>query len=380
MNTTKRRGAGEGLIRQRSDGRWEGRLELGWTAEGRQRRSVYGRTRQEVVVKLRAAKARDERGLPAVNERISVAGYLVHWLETVEPRVRPKTFVGYRTIAVNHIIPDLGSHKLARLQPADVSAFLAKLQREGLSSRTTSHVRAVLRTALSDAERWGEVSRNVAALADAPRVPRPSPKVLSPPEVRRVIDAVGGTVLDNIVAAALYTGMRQGELLGLRWCDVDFDRSQLTVGAALQRLSGADRLVEPKTSHSRRTLRLPGPALDALAAERKRQLEAQLASGPRWRPTIAGLVFTDHRGRPLIGTTITHRLQRTLKAAGVPPMRFHHLRHAFAGLMLASGVDLATVSHLLGHSSVALTASTYAGILPSLRDDAAARLERLLAN
>lgn len=367
-------------IRQRDDGRWEGRYELPRRADGRrQQRSVYGHTEKEVKTKLRNAMVRADKGQPVVDERLTVGSYLGHWLEAVEPRVRPKTLAFYRTLTDHWLIPGLGRIKLARLQPGDVSAFLAQLQRDGLSPRTVAHVRAVLRAALSDAERAGDVTRNVAKLANAPRVPKRSPVALPPAEVHRILDAVKDTPLNNLVTAAIYTGMRQGELLGLRWDDVDLERRQLVVGWSLQRLAGATRLVEPKTDHSRRALRLATPALAALADERKRQLEAQLAAGPRWRPTIAGLVFTDGFGRPLTGTTVTHALQRALRAAGLPPMRFHHLRHVFAGLTLAAGVDLATVSHLLGHSSVALTASTYAGILPTLREDATTRLERLLS-
>ena len=378
--TQKRRGSGEGSIRQRTDGRWEGRVEAGWSATGTRRRaSVFGRTRLEVVGKLRQLQAHQAAGLPVVDGRTTVGAYLNRWLETVEPRLRPATMARYRGLCERQLIPALGHVKLTRLSPADVAGALTRIQQDGLSPRTAAHARAALRTALSDAEKWGILSRNVAKLTDPPRVPKPSPRMLPVEDVHKVLAAVAGAPIDNLVAVGLWTGMRQGELLGLRWSDVDLERRQLTVGSALQRLARASTLVEPKSEHSRRTLRLSAPAMSALQAERRRQVEARLAAGGRWREPIPGLVFTTATGAPMLGTTVTRQFQTALQRAGLPQLRFHHLRHLHGSLMLASGVDLATVSHLLGHSSVQITASTYGAIMPALRDDAVARLEHLLA-
>ncbi|HVB53910.1 MAG TPA: tyrosine-type recombinase/integrase [Candidatus Acidoferrales bacterium] len=379
MTNAKRRGAGEGSIRQRADGRWEGRIEAGWTASGTRRRvSVFGLTRIEAVRKLTEVRQQLARGLPVTDGRTTLGAYLTTWLATVEPRLRPATLTRYRGLCEHQLIPALGHVKLTRLSPADVAAMLARLQQDGLSPRTASHARAVLRTALSDAERWGLLSRNAAKLTDPPRVPKPSPKTLPVADVHRVLDAVAGTPIENLVALGLWTGMRQGELLGLKWADIDMDRAQLTVNAALQRLRRLSALVEPKSEHSRRTLRLSVQAVAALRSERQRQREALLAAGASWRPAIEGLCFTTATGGPLLGTTVTRQFQTALQGAGLPQLRFHHLRHLHGSLLLASGVDLATVSHLLGHSSVQITASTYAGILPTLRDDAVDRLERLM--
>jgi integrase len=368
-----RRGHGEGSVYRRADGRWEAALQV----NGRRRRWV-GRTRATVAGLLAEAQHATGHGLPLPGARTAVAAFLDRWLEAVEPHLRPRSLQHYRYFAAM-ISGEIGALKLARLGPDEVGAMLTRLRDRGLSPRTCAHARAVLRTALHDAEKWGLVSRNAARLADPPRVPRPTPKTLPPAEVNRMLAAVRQTDVGHLVAVALHTGMRQGELLGLRWSDLDFAKRQLTVGASLQRLGSESALVEPKSEHSRRTLRLSAPALEALQAERQCQLEAKLAAGPAWQPTIAGLVFTDRLGAPLVGTTVTHAFQRTLRVAGLPPLRFHHLRHLFGALMLGSGVDLATVSHMLGHSSVALTASTYAGVLPSLRDDAVERFERFLS-
>jgi integrase len=382
MTTTKRRrrARGDGSVRLRSDGRWEGRVEAGWSAEGRRKRtSVFGNTKEVAAARLREEQDRVGKGQAHQDGRTTVETFLVRWLKVVEPRLRPATMRRYRGICEHQLIPALGRFRLTKLEPSDVATALAQLQEGGLAPQTVSHCRSVLRTALSSAQKWREVRENVVKLTDAPRVPRPSPKTLPPAEVHRVLEAVSGSPIGNLVALGLRSGMRQGELLGLRWSDIDLQRRQLTVGASLQRLGGEFRLVEPKSEHSRRTLRLSAPALAALQSERQQQLEAQLAVGPLWKPPIADLVFTGPLGRPLMGTSVTRQFKTALARHGLAPLRFHHLRHLNGSLMLASGVDLATVSHMLGHSSVALTASTYAGILPTLRDDAVDRLERLLS-
>jgi integrase len=348
-------------------------------ASTRKRVVVYGRTRQEVVLKLRDLQRAVADGQPTLDQRVTVARFLDGWLERVAPRLRPATRLRYSGLVRAQLAPRLGHLRLARLNPSDVARMLAELQTAGLSPRTVHHARAVLRTALSDAEKWGLVSRNVAKLTDAPQVPAPSPVMLPVADVLNIIDAVNGTSIENAVILALYSGMREGEVLGLRWADVSFDAGQLTVVHALQRLQGENKLVEPKTKRSQRTLQLPGPALDALRDERQRQLERRLAAGSRWKPTITDLVFTDAQGAPLVGTTVTRAFVDALRKAGIAPLHFHHLRHLHAGLMLGSGVDISVASHLLGHSSVQLTASTYAGVMPALKQDAADRFERLLS-
>lgn len=147
----------------------------------------------------------------------------------------------------------------------------------------------------------------------------------------------------------------------------------------LQRLERESRLVEPKSARSHRTLHLPGPALEALRAEKMSQLERQLAAGARWKPTIDGLVFTDPLGAPLVGTRVLYLFQCALRHAGVDRLRFHHLRHLHGMLLLASGTDIAVVRDVLGHSSIALTADTYAGVMPVLKREAADRFEKLLS-
>ncbi len=379
MSTTKkRRGAGEGSIRLRSDGRWEGRYELGWTSEGRQRRSVFGRTRQEVVIKLREAATRQGRGLPVSDERVTVASFLRRWLEAAQPSLRPSTATRYRGIVEHQIIPAIGTLKLTKLQPTDVARMLARLQEQGLSPMTASHVRSVLRGALGDGEKWGEVSRNVAKLTKPPKVEGYHVEPMNPDQALAILDAVAGGDLEAPVAVALWTGLRQGELLALQWSDVDLSAHRVSVSATLQR-RGREWHVEPtKTAKSRRTIGLPSPAVETLTVWRQRQLEQRLRIGPRWATRWGDLVFTDPTGQPVMAATLTHNFRSVLERAGLRPVRFHDLRHAAATLMLASGTDLKVVSEVLGHSTIATTANVYAGVLDSLKGDAADRLAHLV--
>ncbi|HVC39709.1 MAG TPA: site-specific integrase [Candidatus Dormibacteraeota bacterium] len=361
---------GHGTVYLRADGRWSAQVAV----EGR-RRTVYGRTQADVVRKLQALQQQVGAGLPAVDQRATVKRYLDVWLGSVAPRVRPRTMRHYAYM-VGLISGQVGRVKLAKLSPQDVAAMLARLQASGLSPQTCSLARATLRTALADAERNSQVGRNVAALASPPRVPHQQPRILAPDKAQAVIDALPDPGLRRLATLAVHSGLRQGELLGLRWQDVA--DGELHVTQALQRLGGEYQLVEVKSRASRRTVPLTAGAVDALAQERQSQLESRLAAGSGWREPIRGLAFTTATGAPRNGNAITHQFADALSAAGLPAMHWHHLRHAFAGLMLASGSDLSTVSSLLGHTSVNLTASTYAGVAPSLKRQAADRLGALL--
>ena len=189
--STRRRGAGEGTIRKRVDGRWEGRRIVGRDASGRQvTRSVFARTRAEAVTKLDDLKSKLERGLPAPSGRETVGAYLTRWLAVKEFNLRPSTARSYTSYVRQQLIPALGHIKLTKLQPSDVEAMMAGVQAQGLSVQTALHCRSVLRAALSRAERDELVARNVARLADAPKQPTPHPTVLKPAQAREIVASV----------------------------------------------------------------------------------------------------------------------------------------------------------------------------------------------
>lgn len=374
-----RRAAGEGTLRLRSDGRWEARVLVTRADGRRERRSLLARTQREARAKLAAAQRAEAGGRPLPQERLTVGAFLAQWLtDAVKPRVRPKTFVSYAGIVRVHLEPGLGSVPLARLSPQHVQAFLNHKSAAGLSPRTVSYLRSVLRQALTQAERWGLVTRNVARLAEPPRVPRREIRPLGPEQVRTFLEAVRGDRLEAICLVAIGVGLRQGEILGLAWSDIDVEAATITVRHALQRIEGTMVLVEPKSATSHRTVAVPAIVLVALRAHHVRQREDRLLGGSRWHDDPRGLVFTTTVGTPMDGIAVTRRFQALLVKAGLPRQRFHDLRHACASLMLVQGVAPRVVMETLGHSQISLTMNTYSHVIPALGRAAADRMDEVL--
>ncbi len=368
-----RRGNGEGSIYRRSDGRWAASLSIG---RGR-RKHFLSRTRQEVAIKLNAALKTRQDGLPILNERITLEPFLRDWLLGIRQSIRTTTWERYAALMRLHVSPTLGTIRLSQVTPAHLQRLFADLQQSGLSDATVRQVRAILRKALNDGTKWGVVARNVAALTSAPRVSRKEFKPLSPEESRAFLDAASGDKLEALYVLALTTGMRQGELLGLRWADVDFDREGVMVRQTLQRTSGGHSFGEPKSAKSRRRVALTKTAVDALRRHRVRQTEERLKVGPYW--TDLDLVFTNHVGGPVNAGNLRRRsFWPLLDRACLPRIRFHDLRHTAATLMLGRGIHPKIVSEMLGHSQIAITLDLYSHVTETMQRDAARELDVLL--
>lgn len=374
-----KRGQGEGTIRQRADGLWEAMYSYRDAAGRTKRRSLYGKTQRAVSERLRAALRGVDRGEAPIVDRQTVAEYLDRWLADVaKPTVRASTYVSYRHKIQRYIRPALGRHQLAKLAPQHVQAMLNEMGARGLAPRTILTTRAILRRALNQALKWGLVSRNVATLVDPPRTERYEITTLDPAQAQRFLEAVQDDRLHALYAVALALGLRQGEALGLRWQDVDFDAGTLQVCVALhQARGGPARLVEPKTRQSRRTLPLPAPIVPLLRAHRTRQLRERLLAGERWRGEEWGLVFPNSSGGPLATRTLHTQFKAKLARAGLPDIRFHDLRHSCASLLVAQGVHPRVVMEILGHSTITLTMNTYAHVLPQAQREAIGLLDGL---
>lgn len=238
-------------------------------------------------------------------------------------------------------------------------------------------MRGVLRTALKQAERWSLVSRNVAALAKPPRSDREPVNPLSPEQARLFIEHSKDSRYGPLFHVAIASGLRQGELFGLRWTDVDLDAGVLHVRCGLQHVNKVWTFVEPKTRKSRRTVFLPASAAAALRVHRKRQLEARLLAGERWQGW--DLVFAFTVGTPLAPSNVTAQLHRLLREAGLPRQRFHDLRHCAASLLLAGGVAPRTIVGIMVHGQIAVTMNTYAHLFPELEREAADILDGVLS-
>ncbi len=389
----RRRSAGEGSVYRNGD-RWRGAITWTDPAGTRHRRTVTGRTAESARAKLDELR-RDLRlgTLAPAGPGLTTGDFLARWLERHRLRVRPST---WRTAEMHvrvYLNPRFGRIPLARLSATDVetglSGFLAAGRPErpavrtrgrqnpgGLSPQTVRHLRATLRRALADAVRDGSVGRNVAADARPPYVAHRPITYLAAPDLARLIDATTEDELGPLYALAATTGLRLGELLGLAWRDIDRDR--LTVHRSLARGHGNEWvLAEPKTTKSRRTIPLPARARNALETRRTRQLFARHAAATAWQDRD-GLVFTDGVGQPLAPERVSREFRKARDRAGVPPVRFHDLRHSAATTMLAKGVPLAVISEWLGHAGIAITASAYAAIVPELHNAAAAAIDEAL--
>jgi len=374
-----RRGANEGSIYQRkSDGKWVGVLHIGYDVDGKRRRRVfYGERRPDVSSQLTAAQRKVDEGLPLPSERLTVAAFLVRWLATIKPALRPNTYRRYEQFVRMHISPALGRITLTKLTPDQLQELYAAKLEAGLSPTTVRHLHAAAHKALKQATRWGLVARNVATVVEVPRMVRHEMATLTPEEAQRVIEAARGERLGAVYTLALTTGMRRGELLGLRWRDVDLERGAVQVRASLQWTKEGPAFAEPKTERSRRQITLAKIAIDTLRAHRLAQAEERLRRGPAWEDN--DLVFANEVGRPVYPNNMVRRsFEPLLKRAGVRRVRFHDLRHSAATLLLAEGVHPKIVSEMLGHSQIAMTLDLYSHVTPTMQRQAADAMDVVL--
>jgi len=239
---TKRRGHGEGSIHQRKDGSWCAIVDLGWVNGKRKRKYLYGKTRKEVADKLKTAYHDQASGVDLASERQTVEEFLKLWLEqTVKVRNRDGTYDNYAQIVRSHITPAIGKYQLTKLTPEQVQAMLNQLTGVGLAPRTVRNVRAVLRDALNQAVKRRRIAYNVAALVEIPRAEKPVITPLTPEQAQALLEAVRGDPLEALYRVALSLGLRRGEVLALRWEDIDFDRRELHVTGSVRRVGGVLR-------------------------------------------------------------------------------------------------------------------------------------------
>jgi integrase len=404
----RKRRHGEGSIVKLPNGRFQVRVSY-WEGGRLRRVARYAKTAAEAARVLselrRQAPTQAGPGLGPERGRLTVAAFADVFLAAIRDQVRPRTWERYESLLRMHILPHLGRLRLRDLHPAQVQRWLTTLAQpdRGLSARSVEQAHAVLRRMLTLAERWGYREGNPARLVPPPRPHRPEVQPFTPAELAAILAALtepagtgaeagtgagtgaeAGTegagveaALAALVLVAAGTGLRQSELLGLRWRDVDLSAGRLTVRGQLQWGSGRFGHVPPKSARGRRTLSLPQSVVAALTDQRRRW-EAWAAL-PTWDPLpdpdLFDLVFPTPTGRPQHAASLIHRWQRALARAGVPYRPFHTLRHTAATWMLAAGVDLRTVQGVLGHAQIGLTANLYAHLTPSLLEDAARRLD-----
>ncbi len=372
----RRRGNGEGSITRRKDGRWMGRYTV-HTEDGPKQRAVYGKTRAEVAEKLTKAMSDRDGGLHFDAGSLTVGEYLKRWLANcVRDTVRQRTYEGYAHMVERHISPTLGRVKLKSLTPDHVRGLYRERLDSGLSARTVQYAHTTLNKALKQAVADGLIPRNAAASVKSPRLRRPEAKPLNREQVRKLFNAVSGHRLEALYVVAVTAGLRQGELLGLRWEDVDLERGMLQIRRTLSE-ARSGRLFEAPKSGRGRQIRLTQKATTALRAHRKRQLEERKGKAGLWQEQ--GLVFPSEVGTPLSARNLQRHFKGALKRVGLPgTTRFHDLRHTCATLLLKQGVHVKYVQELLGHADISLTLNVYSHVLPDMGDATAGAMDDAL--
>jgi integrase len=360
----RRRSAGEGSIHRRKDGRWVGVADLGWQDGKRERKYVYARTRAEVAEKLAKVLSDHRAGQLVADEQITVQQFFETWLESVKRSVALSTWQRYETLIRLHATPSIGRLRMARLSPLHLEQLYTGRLDAGLSPTTVLQLHRVLHHALRDAMRWSLVQRNVSELVTPPRRAHHEFRVLSPEEAHTFLQAVKGDRLEALYVLAITTGMREGELFGLRWADMNPTTHSLHLVKQL------------KTKSSRRQVLLPRIAAEALTAHQARQAAERTHAGTAWEDH--GLVFTNTLGRPLHPRNFLLRdFYPLLERAGLSRMRFHDLRHSAATLLLELGIHPKVVSEILGHSQIGITLDLYSHVTATMQQQAVTALDDL---
>ena len=371
------RGNGEGSIYRRADGRWTAAHYVLRPDGTRVRRAVYGKSRKDVADQLSTLITKTRAGLPLAVESWTVERFAVHWLTHVAgPRLRPSTLSSYRATLRLHILPTLGRVPLRGLTPTHVRTLLADKAAAGLGVRSVQIIHGTLRTMLSEAVREELIERNVATVVRPPSAHRAEVRPWSTAEASRFLAVTVNHRLHTLFAVGVALGLRKGELLALRWEDIDLEGGMVHVRQNVQRLPEVGLVFgPPKSDKSRRSIPLPASSARALRTHRARQAAEALALGPAW--VDSGLVFTSRVGSVIEPRNLTRLFDELIAKAGVRRIRFHDVRHTCASLLLAQNVPARVVMEILGHSQLAMTTDLYSHVMPTALREAADAMDRV---
>ncbi len=376
MARQRKRGIrGAGSVFLRKDGRWEAKFKVEETGKYK---SLYASTEKEAYKKLQDALSQQKQGILATGPDQTVKQFLEYWLEDVyKVYARVTTFRNARILVHKHLIPGIGHFKLQKLTTQQVQSFYAKKLREGATFSRLRNINGALHTALEHARRAKLVSINVCNDIRLPAREEPDRQFLTSEQAHLLLEKVKEHQLETILILALATGMREGELVGLRWSDVDLEVGMLRINRTVTYVTGYGNVVgEPKTAKGKRNIMLPHFVVIALRRHYVVQEKRRLELGSTW--IARDLVFPEKNGDFIVANTLLRRFHRLLKEVGLPRMRFHDLRHSTATLLLSMGVPLKVVQELLGHSSIDITANVYSHVLPSVHKEAMDKMGNFL--
>lgn len=375
----------EGTITRRGKASWRIKYELPRDRMGKRRtayKTVRGK-RADAERELRAILSQIDKGIVVEPSKVTVAEYLDNWLDNVAAQdLGAKTLERYRGLAKNQIKPHLGTILLQKLTSRDVSGWVQGLRTEGkLSARSIRHAHGVLRTALTYAAGPDQelLPRNVAVGITLPKLEGNKVQVIEETRIAETLSLLEGHSLFPIVAVAIGTGARRGEIAALRWSDLDLDKGTVRIERALEQTKGRIEPKAPKTKAGYRTLSLPAFSIEALRAHRRKQLEIRMALGAGPLPGEHP-VFGDVEGNWPNPYSISDRWRDAVKNRGLPKVVFHSLRHTHASALIAAGLDVVSVSKRLGHASPTITLSVYAHMFANKDDEAAAAIDAALGN
>ena len=379
--------AGSGSIRKKTVTRngkkytyWEGRFTTGYDpGTGKQiQRSVTGKNQSEVRKKMASATVEVDEGTFISPSKITLGEWLDTWLTDYTGMVKPRTLENYTMWINNRIKPGLGAVKLQALSSPDIQHFYNDLQKgkKPLSAKSIKNLHGVLHKALQQAVRLGYIRLNPSDACVLPRIEKAVIRPFDDKAIAKFLKAIQGHPYENLYLLALFTGMRESEILGLKWADVSFGNGTIYICRQLQRVNGEYRFQSPKSGKTR-TL-FPAPSvMDALRRERIRQAEWKLQAGAAWENDNE-LVFTNQVGRHLSAQTVYLYFKKLATSIGCPDARFHDLRHSYAIAALQSGDDIKTLQENLGHHAAAFTLDTYAHVTQTMKQESANRMESFI--
>jgi len=374
----KRRSKGEGSVFYRPDrDRWVAQVKL----EGGRYMTRSAKTQKGASEKLKRMQRELEQGTLVTGPKQTVGQFLEHWLEDVHkpPSVRINTYRAYRHYLDHYVLPAIGHIRLQQLSPEHVQGLYARKLEEGYAAETVRGIHRMLHKALNDAVKWNRIPYNVCDKVTQPRQVKYEHHPLTKEQAKQLLEAAKGSSLEAVLTLAVASGMRRGELLALRWHDINFEEGSLQVRRTVSR-AGKYGIIEndPKTEQSKRKIMLPQFVLDVLKQYRLSQAEMRAKSGTAWQER--DIVFSNERGGFTEATNLRVRFKKLLHEAGLPDIRFHDLRHSAATILLSMGVPVKVVQELLGHSTISMTMDRYGHVLPSMQREMRDKLDDWFGN
>lgn len=380
-----RNAQGGGTIRKYNENLWQARITLGRDpGTGKQiQRSIYGKSQAEVRQKMTAALAGIDKGIYTEPSKLTVSKWADIWLEEYTNSIKEGTKASYKTQVETHIKPAIGALKLSALKPHHIQKFYNNLfsrTEKPLSAKTIKNINGVLHKALQQAVLLNYIPLNPCDAVQLPKVQKKDIAPLDEKQLNDFLSAIKGSEYETILKVDLFTGMRQGEIMGLTWDRIDFKAGTILVDRQMileKKKGGKYKFATTKTEQVRKLK--PAPSVMAiLQARRKEQLQQKLKAGSQWNEgdfAGAGLVFTNPLGGHFTKSTLTHNVTRIGERIGVEGLRFHDLRHTYAVSSIRAGDDIKTISSNLGHTTISITLDIYAHYTDDMRNDSANRME-----